>query len=220
MLKEFSKCWSNLDNASFYKKMSLDVFIDHAEKSGVANGEDIEQIRDIIINSRSILEIGSGYGRVLKHIINIGFKGHLEAIDRNERYIDFCSKHYSNNVILNHADILYWKSKNKYDLVLLMWSGIAEFSKNEQIKLFKIFSNLLSEKGVLVIDKINSDQPKNDVSIDGQNWNVYGNESNESLYIPSEDEIVEYSQNFRYRRKINYHAGNNVPRVIYLFSLF
>lgn len=215
------KTWCNQDNRPFYEKMSLAEFLEHARLSGIGKGEDIEQIKDLILKSESVLEVGCGYGRVLKKILEYGYHKKLESIEINKKSCLFCQHHFGSNVKIYNEDILSYRSKKKYDLILFMWSGISEFCPKEQRQLFGIYSHLLTAGGCLVVEKIDCNQPKNKVDVNDNNWNVEGEYSSESLYMPKEEELEAYADAYKMicKKKISYKASNGVPRVIYLFSL-
>jgi SAM-dependent methyltransferase len=222
MLKKTIKKWNNQDNIDFYNKMSIIDFISYAKASGLTRGEDVKQLKDFILSSSSILEVGCGYGRVLKHILELGYKKKLEAIDTNKKYYDFCKDRYGHKVKFYNKNIINFEPLYKYNLILWMWSGIFEYSKDEQKYLFGKLSNLLSETGILAVERINYHDSKCNLNIDGNNWLLKGvHNTNEYIYIPTENDIRSYAEsNLKIVNKINYFAGEGVLRTIYLFSLF
>ena len=120
--------WSNEDNQEFYNQMPIEKFKYYAVSGGVETGEDVRQIKTLVQQAKTILEIGCGYGRILVH----NFTGKINAIERNDFYYEYCSKKYSNDKIeIFHDNIMTWKFGQMYDLILWMWSSIAEFFKEE-----------------------------------------------------------------------------------------
>lgn len=213
--------WSNQDNHQFYDHLGLDIFQAGALRSGLPNGEDIKQIRDLIKSSSSILEVGAGYGRVLKYVLEMGYRGKFDAVEFDEGYFEYCKNRYGHYVNIFRADILEWKSEVKYDLILWMWSGIIEFFSDEQAELFKFFSSILNPGGSLVVELKYPE--KNDVDriiLDGQQARFTYKRPGGYLYFPSREQLLAYSDKYFDDLKIQEYYGCDMqPRLLHIFKM-
>ena len=73
--------WENRDNVSFYEILPIEGFQEIASVCGLDTCCDVSAILSHLIDASSILEIGSGYGRVLSFLQNIGLKGKLFGLE-------------------------------------------------------------------------------------------------------------------------------------------
>ncbi len=220
MVETVEKTWTNCDNHAFYDDMPLNFFISGAIRSGVANGEDVQKIKDIILKTQSILEIGAGYGRILKSIIEIGYTGALEAIEYDRRYYNFCVERYGHKARLYHANVLEWRPQKTYDLITWMWSSIAEFSKHEQTALLDKFSQWLTPQGCLVVETLKlSKKDKDRLIIDGQDCLMIYDRPGGYLYVPTQAQLTQYAEKKLKLLEVRpYLATGEVERSIYIFK--
>ncbi len=93
-----------------------------------------------------ILDIGCGAGGFIPELMK---KGNVFGIDISSTMIKICRKRGINNVKV--ADIFKFKTKNKFDTILLLDEnvGLAENVRKTK-KLLKVLSNLLSENGQIL----------------------------------------------------------------------
>ena len=209
--------WKNIDNASFYDEMPMADFMDHAVQAGIAKGEDLEHIKGLILQSKSILEVGTGYGRVLKYILQLGFDGLLSAVERNAHYAGSCKKQFGSRVNIYNEDVLEWKEDIKCDLILWMWSSISEFQPQEQANLISNLSKALSKSGSLIVDVITSASKANlELSQECAYYHIRGESGyQEDVYMPSVSEVLAYASScFRGHRLTPYETKNGVSRTI------
>ena len=158
MIKE-SKI-ANKQNDDFYENTSpfdMEVF---SEKGGIANFCDIKKIFDYIKDAKSILEVGAGYGRVVDGLLHYSFLGKITAIEKSKTLFEFLKKKYKRNSKLSflRKDILNEEKLNeKFDAILFLWSGIQDFSPDEQELVLINLKALLNKSGMLIIDSIPED---------------------------------------------------------------
>ncbi|MGD9108172.1 MAG: class I SAM-dependent methyltransferase [Gammaproteobacteria bacterium] len=214
--------WSNTDNINIYKNMPIEAFYQIAIQSGLDTGVDVKTIKKYIRNANSILEIGAGYGRVLAHILNQGYQGKLVAVERNQRFCQFLQSQFYGRADIICDDVANFKTDEKFDLILWMWTGIFEFSKTEQSQMISYLSKLLSKKGYLILDT---------VSVDFVSINAFGATPNDRIiktsygkdycYFPSDDEIMQYVQyaGLVHHEDLFYSALVNRKRRLSVFSL-
>ncbi|KXX71999.1 bifunctional 2-polyprenyl-6-hydroxyphenol methylase/3-demethylubiquinol 3-O-methyltransferase UbiG [Flammeovirga sp. SJP92] len=141
------------NNASFYSNMPLDIFMGFAEKIGLAEGEDIDQIYEEIKDSSLLIEFGSGYGRVIEALQTKKFQGKVVGVERVHELAELLKQKAGNNVTIVEDDLCYldWH-KEKADTILWMWSGILELTPEDQENVIKKAYNMLVDGGRLIIE--------------------------------------------------------------------
>ncbi len=106
------------------------------------------------------MEVGAGYGRVISYLLDHSFSGKITAIERCNTSFNYLKNQFSHhtNVKLVQGDIHDCdKITEKFDLILFLWSGLADFSQSEQPNIIKTLSLLLKKNGVLIIDTMPAD---------------------------------------------------------------
>ena len=193
--QNYKSDWNNSDNVSFYEEMSMEYFMYGVTQTGLSNGCDIDAIQKHINKASSLLEIGAGYGRVLEHVIKRGFDGELFAVERNSKMYQHIKKEYGNKAKIINTDIRQMKIDKQFDLILWMWTGIAEFSKPEQPSIIKILASHLSPNGLIAIDVVPIEcSTANTADIDKHNRIIIAPHGTESCYLPSSGEIDSYAK--------------------------
>lgn len=212
--------WNNTNNATTYQKISLDYFRKEASQGGLDNGCDIKAITKYIKNSRSILEVGAGYGRVLNYIIESEFKGELFALEREPKLCRFLKKQFPQIPII-HADIRQFKIKHKFDLILWMWASLSEFSRAEQQPTLKKLISHLNINGFLIFDLIPINcKTISAVAYDKHNKVISTPYGDDYIYLPSHHEIKLYTQKLNLRKKeiITYKTRTNKKRNLHVLQ--
>lgn len=188
--------WSNNDNEAFYQSISVEGLKEFAEKGGIASGSDLECLKSYWFTAQSILEVGAGYGRVIDYLIKHNFSGKITAIERCNASFEYLQQQFSHNsnVTLVQDDILNCdKVKMKFDLILFLWSGIADFSQQEQSLIIKKLAKLLNQGGHLVIDTMPPDvKSLSSTEVDKQLLYIKSDQSSAYGYIPTVDQIKDY----------------------------
>jgi len=214
------KNWLNGDNEGFYKNMSLDDFYQIAVQGRLDTGVDVKCLKEYIKNTNSILEIGSGYGRVLAHILNQGYQGKLVAVERNQKFCQFLQSQFHGRADIFCTDIMNFKHDDKFDLILWMWAGIFEFSKNEQAQVISHLSNMLNRNGYLILDTVSIDfVSMNALKITPHDRIVKTSHGKDYCYFPSDDEIMRYAQQagLIHHEDLVYHAIADRKRRLNIF---
>jgi len=115
------------------------------------DGEDFINLLNLD-NSKTVLEIGCGTGRIAKKIISQCKK--YVGIDISKKTIDIARKHFEsiNNAIFINEDFLNYKVNQKYDVI---YSTLTFMHFKEKEKALVNVFNLLKRNGkfVLSIDK-------------------------------------------------------------------
>jgi cyclopropane fatty-acyl-phospholipid synthase-like methyltransferase len=141
----------------------------------------------------SLLEFGSGYGRVTRHIDKTYFD--VTCSDIHERALDFCSKKFKCKTILSASKPGDFKSENAYDVVfaLSFFSHMPDKSFGEWIR---VLYNAVKSGGALVFTThglVTRDKVFEGVTIEN---GYYFSANSEQGDLPCSDygtTIVEYS---------------------------
>ncbi len=215
------KDWTNKDNKNFYGKMSFKSFIAGAIQGGLDTCNDVQALTKYILTSRSILEIGAGYGRVLTHIINMGYQGDIYAIERIEKFHSYLKSQFKNKAHIFCADISNFKTNLKFDLILWMWASICEFSKKEQLPILSKLTSLLNKNGRLVLDIIPIEcKTINATDFDEHNRVINTRHGKNYGYFPSAEELGTYASklNLRSIECITYETQTQKKRNLYVLQ--
>ena len=94
------KQWSNIDNNNFYEKLASNGLEDIANQGGIATGCDVLYVKDFWENAKNILDVGSGYGRVIDCLLDNNYSGKIVSLERCETLFDSLAKKY-----LNHSQV-------------------------------------------------------------------------------------------------------------------
>lgn len=214
--------WNNDSNKEFYDKIPLNVHRYHVKQGGLAECEDLEVIKSYILNSRSILEIGAGYGRILSYLLKQKAFYEISAIERSTLYYDTLCKEFSSRVKLHNIALLDFKTTNKYDLILWMASGLSDFAKNEQLIALQYISNhLLADDGTLILDIFPyKTKPINTTNLEKQTYTFKTNGYILRGYLPTHKEVLEYGSQLSFKdiKHIPYKTATDRGRSLYVLS--
>ncbi|MCP4430248.1 MAG: class I SAM-dependent methyltransferase [Gammaproteobacteria bacterium] len=111
---------------------------------------EIEFCRRFIAPGYRVLELGCGYGRILKSLASSEY--HLEGIDNAPDNIELALEHVGllQNVSVRKADVTSIDSPdNSYDLVLCMQNGLSAFGNNP-LNVVRESCRVLNETGKLI----------------------------------------------------------------------
>ncbi|MDF2529802.1 MAG: hypothetical protein K0Q57_682 [Gammaproteobacteria bacterium] len=211
--------WTNKDNDLFYNhlpKVNYDGFL---AKAGLDNNCDIALIVGYILAASSIIEIGAGYGRVIKAIKDFGYSGKLAALERCKKMCHYLKQHFNNESIIQE-DFLNFKADNQYDLTLMMFATISTFSMDEQKVCFKKMFELLKAGGKAVVETVISNtQLSNASRINSNYYSVNFNGYDHIGYNPSPEELEKFGlmAGFEVEDKIIFKA-NTANRIILIFK--
>lgn len=210
----------NDKNIGFYNNLGVEPFKKLSEIGGFSSHIDLEIIYPHIKDSKSIVELGAGYGRCLDYFIDKGFHGKLIAVEKAKPYLDYLKKNYSHKAEILDKDIKKLELPEKVDTILWMFSGIIDFSPEEQMEVLKRLNGLLNEKGKLAID------------IPKLGFQTYADHSDEQhlkfeseyglleCYIPSWEDMTEYQVKcgFSHVIRLGYKTTTEKERTIYILS--
>ena len=100
-------------------------------------------------NCMSILDIPSGYGRVLRHLKAEFPEARITACELEKSAVDFCVNTFGAKGLYSEKNIADLKTEDKFDLI---WVGslFTHLDKHLWPSFFEFFYNHLEERGVLI----------------------------------------------------------------------
>lgn len=119
-------------------------------ESAMKNIEESLKIADISFDSlNSVLDIPSGYGRVLRLLTSKVPPEKITACEIEESAIEFCEKEFGCKKFLSNEDLSLVHFPEKYSLI---WVGSLFTHLDEKgfVDLFKLLFNALENKGILL----------------------------------------------------------------------
>jgi len=205
-------------NIDFYQNIDLDFFKNIAVLQGFDTCYDLDIIFDIIKDSKNLVELGSGYGRILQGLLNRHFEGKITGVERSKKMIDYLQKHLSKDIELLNQDYRFFEMSQSPDVVLLIWSGILELSRLEQNKLIQDIYKKLSPDGIFV-----SEIPRQlkyvGVHIGKQEILVETEWGRLEAYMPTHQEMLDFREaaNFKKVEVIEYTTPSDLKRAFYVY---
>lgn len=213
--------WNNYSNYKLYNQMPLDYFYNTAVKSGLDTGKDITLIMPYIQKAKAILEVGAGYGRVVNHLIQKGYKGELVAVERSDKFYPWLCSQYQERVEIIQGDVKQLVLNKRFDVILWMWSGISEFSKFEQLPMIEKLISLLNQGGFFIFDTVSPEEKTlNSINVAEQEHIIKTEYGTDYCYIPTDKEINNYADNLGLKivECIKYQPIINRNRYLYILQ--
>jgi phospholipid N-methyltransferase len=215
--------WCNKDLEEYYDNVPIEELVSFTKIGGIYNCCDLDLVQDYIKAASNILEIGGGFGRVVNYLYNTNPDAKITAIERCKRLFNHLYKLYSDKVNMINSDLLDFESTEKYNLVLMMWSGLVEYPKVDQSKVLEKLKSFLSDSGILIIETLSHKSiPKNvtNFDTDKRSYIVKTSYGNAYGYIPTDEEIRQYAIHLGFKciKQIPYISSSNVERLITVMS--
>lgn len=196
--------WHNKDNDLFYETHP-EILRAWAKAGGLSTWPDLIAIEPYIATADSILEIGSGYGRVLQYITQHHPDKKISGVEKSQNLFNTLTAQFKQNVTLHQCDIAHFNPMTSYDLILWLWSGLTDFSELEQPNIIKHIQPLLTTCGTLIIETFPHDlTPSNGSITETQSYKLTHGDSSLHGYIPSPAQMKTYAA----------HAALDVTKII------
>ena len=210
----------NEKNFEFYRNLGVDPFKKLAVIGGFNSFTDLELTYPFVKHAGSILELGAGYGRCLDFFIAKGYTGKLIAVEQSDPLFQYLKEHYSPRVEILQEDIKTMKLKEKVDVALWMWSGIIDFSKEEQLNTTRHIVSLLNPGGKLVIDTPRFGFQTYATHSDEHTIHLDSSYGTLDCYIPDEKEMGELKEKLEMKNMdvIHYLTATDKQRTIYVLT--
>ena len=212
---------NDFNTDKLYQSLGFEKLNEIAQWAGLTECIDIEAIKPWLKNKSEILDIGCGYGRVLPWLLN-NTNAHITAIEKAYALYTEASSIHNKRLSVIYGNILNHSFTKKFDCIMMLWTGITDYSKAEANLLFDKIKSILTKDGIVCFDYINA-MPKNASISDLEEHlfcvNGIGNAEGYA-YRPPFDLIQSTleSKGFVYNTKVNYQTTQS-DKVIYLFNL-
>lgn len=208
----------NQKNAAFYDNIGIKTFMDLSHAGGFDSWIDLQNAYRYIQPNERILEIGAGYGRCIDFLLQKEHVGTIYAIEQSTVLCDYLREKYLDKAVIIEGDIYKSYLPERVDAALWMWSGIIDFSIEEQIHTINHIAEMLSEKGKLFIDVPRLGVKTIAVHTDAQQLKMKTEFGEMECYIPNEFEIKDAALKSGFRRvdEINYETSTNKLRTMYI----
>ncbi len=213
----------NDKNIDFYRKINIDKFKEIARLIGLDTKVDIDLIYPYIQSSKTLVELGAGYGRVIGALSEKKFEGQIIAFERSPELMgylktQFKDKSFDQKLTLVESDFKHFSLPSKADAVLWLWSGFLELSESEQAASVKHIAENLTPNGVLVIE-IPVEVKHIGTRTDHQRIKVETDWGTMDAYMPRYEELLMYAEmaGFEGVERIDYATATHLKRSIYVF---
>ena len=212
----------NEKNLGFYTKLGVEPLKSLAEIGGFASYTDMELVYDKIKDTKVVMEIGAGYGRCVDFLLKERYKGKIIAIEQSSTLVAYLKQRYADttNVELIDGDFTKLSLAEKADAALWMWSGILDFSQEEQKNCLQKLHGLLTEHGIVIIDIPRLGFKTYATHTDEQRLHLDSPYGTLDCYIPSMEDMQHYCQETGYAKcySIDYSTNSDKERTIYFLE--
>jgi SAM-dependent methyltransferase len=208
----------NDSNIGFYQYIKIDTFKSFAELQGFDTCIDVATIFPYLQSANVLLELGAGYGRVVRGLLERGFQGKIIAVERVAELIDYLKNNIPEIVVLEQQDLKKLTLDVAAEAITWMWSGILELSPTEQMRTIQHLHSLMAQGGRLFIE-IPRKVKYVGVHIDEQRIKVEADWGKIDAYMPRHDELLDYGHQagFSNITWIEYET-NKLERIVYIFE--
>lgn len=212
--------WTNNDNGAFYEN-SADTLQAWSSLGGLDSCPDLLAIQNYLDTADTILEIGAGFGRVIKFLKNCYPNKKITAIERSTKLYDLLKLQSTPNTELILSDITHFQSNKSFDLILWLWSGLTDFSQKEQLNIIRHITLFMKKEARFIIETFPHDAvPANGQVTATQHYILNANNKDLHGYIPSPHEMQNYADalNFVIEKTIYYTTSSDRKRIMYVLK--
>ncbi|MFN3403696.1 MAG: class I SAM-dependent methyltransferase [Cytophagaceae bacterium] len=206
-------------NINYYNNLGVNTLQQLAVVGGFNTCIDLDTVSKYINTNSSILELGAGYGRCIDYFIARSHKGKLIGVERSPVLFQYLIQKFDGTPVqLIEGDIKNLSLPVKVDVALWMWSGIIDFSKEEQEESFNKIYKLLNAEGKLIIDVPRIGFKTYAHHIDDQHLHVENEYGTLDCFIPNVKDIKEMAKSAGFRKVevMDYDTSTGKARTVYL----
>lgn len=144
--------FSNNSNRDFYEKIDIEKFRGFAQIIGLQSGADVAAILPFLFCHKSVVELGSGYGRAVECLLQMGYRGHITAVERIPHLCSYMQRNFGDSTSILEQDLKFLNLPAHTDCMLWLWSGIMEISPNELLPVLRNLRQQLIPGGTIFIE--------------------------------------------------------------------
>lgn len=209
-----------LSNTAFYQNMRLDTFREYAQLIGMDRGADVAEVMPYLRQAASVAELGSGYGRVIYFLREMGFEGPVFSVERVGSFLEYQKTFLKGDNTYLCQDILDLELPAPVDAILWMWSGIMEQSREEQQEALALCHRQLLPGGRLFIEMPYAQLAKMGTAAEGQPMELKTEWGTLYAYFPSGADLQQMAEEsgFLPPHKHTYPTSADITRVIYILE--
>ncbi|MCS6969234.1 MAG: class I SAM-dependent methyltransferase [Cytophagales bacterium] len=206
-------------NIDFYRRIGADKLRQIAALQGLESAPEIPLLMPYLENSSLVVEIGAGYGRIVKALRDNGYQGKIIAQERCPELSQVLRESCQDKAEIFEADIKRELYPRKPDVFLWMWSGILEFTPQEQQEVLIQLYKHLQPNGILVVE-IPREIRYVGKPVDERKIVVEADWGRLEAYLPSEEELIDYARKagFAHKETIHYQTTTGLKRSMYIFG--
>jgi trans-aconitate methyltransferase len=208
----------NRKNFNFYNNIGVDTFQSMAVQGGFNTYADLEIVYHNIHPDDSILEIGAGYGRCINFLLHKQHRAPITAVEQSQVLCEYLLQQYEGKTTIIQGDINAIKPDSPVDVVLWMWSGILDFSKEEQALVVQRLAGMTGPAGKVFIDVPRMGVQTIAEHTDQQHIKLTTAFGEVECYIPLSEEIREYAATagFDKVQETDYETTTDKKRTMYI----
>lgn len=208
----------NDKNIDFYNNIGVAPFKSMAEKGGFDNFIDLEVAYEYFKDSKTLVELGAGYGRCLEFLISKQYSGKIYAVEYSSILAEHLVNQYSANATILELDIKKLQLPTAVDVALWMWSGFIDFTPDEQQHSVQLVYNQLNNEGKLLIDVPRFGVQTIANHSDEQHIHFQTSYGSLNCFIPNFENISHYAQvaGFESVKMIDYKTETQKERSLYI----
>ncbi len=141
-------------------------------KGADVTNEELKLIKSFVRKDQKILDVACGTGRHLVPLAKSGYN--VTGVDFSKGMLNILKKKVKDTSKIIHKDFYKLDSKEKYDLIYLMWNAFNEIAltKKDAKRLIRKLKTLLSKNGKILI---NIDNP-NHLNLPNMNFTLILND--------------------------------------------
>lgn len=220
-----TKRWTTRMNKSFYDAEPPSLLPRFARKAGIGGGQDLAALMQRYPTllppraKRDALELGVGAGRVVAWLLKHRRKVGVTAIDQCRKNVQSVRRKYGRRATILQRNILKLDKLPLFDVVLWMFSGLAEIPVGDRIRAFRAIRKVLRPGGRLVVDMIVRPSRKHFKGFSGGYFEVKTRRGTLRLHVPTLAEIKHYAAaaNLVFESGKRFESAPNVIRRLAIF---
>ena len=187
----------------YYDTLTESEFHAMEDRAGLLDCPDLRKLREMAADRfpadrpLEYLEIGIGTGRVVRWLLNNLPRPKVVGIDNCRAHVKKAIGEFKRRAKFLHLDVLKLRESGRFDVVLWLFSGLAEMSPDRRVEAFQRIRAALRPSGAFLLDMVVTvplDQVRESKVDDGYCEVVNASGARLSLHVPIPAQIEEYAK--------------------------